>query len=198
MSTAYWWPSKFATSTSRACQCSTCSGGGVGARGCSSGGGVMGCRGGSCSRCSSRYASLSVWLHSGGSSSSVTFKGPKSWRGSTGSCHWGRGSMLGSDSTEESRSMTGGLGGGSTSASSSDVSDDTSITGSWSTSGGGTGLRGRRGCGNSKNSRMSCRMANLTLYRLPLSSLLLSLLLSDRLTGLMHRMARSASIEAVR
>ena len=80
--------------------------------------------------------------------------------------------------------MTGGLGGESTSVSSCDVSDDSSTTGSRSTSGGGTGLHGRRGCGNSKKFRMSRRMANLALYRLPLSSLLLSLLLSDRQTGL--------------
>ena len=139
------------------------SGRGVRARGGSSGGGVSGCRGGSWRRWRRTYASLNIWFCNGGENSAVTSRGPKSMRRSMGSWNWGQGSMLGSDSNEESRSITGGCSGGVISVSSEEVSDDTTTNGVRSTRGGRTALQGHHGCGSWKNSRMSRSTANLAL-----------------------------------
>ena len=147
-------------------------------------------------RCSRTQASRKVWFCSGGAISAVTSSGPRSWRGCTGSCQCGLGSMFSNDSSDESRStMTGCRSGG---RSSSDVSETTTIGASrcWCCLRGCHRLGGVTGPSNS--SLRLRRRAALARALLFLANLLVSLHLSLSLTGLMALMARCARIAAVR
>ena len=140
------------------------------------------------------YASLRVWCCRGGGISSVTSKGPNSTRGSTGSWNWGRVSMLGSDSRDESKSITGGCG----SVSSAELSEDNTI----GALGSGLGCYGglwRRCCrGRPSTSLIPRRSVAWARPRRSLANLLLSARRSRSLTGLTAAIARRASIAATR
>ena len=117
--------SNSATAASKPSQSTCCSGGGVGGRKGNSGGGVTSCCGGSWSRLSSTYASLSIRCCIGGGNSTMMFRWPRSTKGSTRSGHCGLGSMSGRLSIDESRSTrTMGLCGAGSGRLSPDVSDD--------------------------------------------------------------------------
>ena len=131
----------------------------------------------------------------------MMFRSPRSTKGSIGcwmgSWCCGLGSILGSDSWEESRSTstTGKCGGDG--RSSAEVSEDSTIGASRAARGGGGCLQRRCRGGIPNTSRIPLSRAALALVRRSRATLLRSALRSRSLMGLTAAMARSALKAAV-
>ena len=129
-----------------------------------------------------------------GSESNEESKGTRSTMGTKGSWNCGRGSMLGSESNDESKSIT--IGGGS--MSSSALSEDSTIGALGSGLGCCGGLRRRCGMGSPSTSRIPRRSAARARRRRSLASLRLSARRSRSLTGLTAAIALWALMAATR